>query len=137
MEKCKLIEIRSFKEEKGNLSVLECGQDIDFEIQRCFYIYGVSEGESRGFHANKESSFLMFVPSGSCLITVDNGMEREDFLLDSPAKGLLVEKGTWKEMKNFSSDCVLVVLSDKPYDKGEYIYDYDSFLKEAAKEVKR
>jgi len=115
---------------RGNLVAIEGNIDLDFQISRVFYIFNSSPQIIRGKHANRRSKICFIAVAGTCRIVVDNGKEREEFLMDTPSKGLLCDSMTWKEMKDFSSDCVLLGISDLPYDEGEYITDYDAFLKE-------
>ncbi len=147
MKGYKVIKIPTFANGSGCLSVLEQEKDITpvfegsaelkqaaggFDLKRVFYIYNVREGEVRGEHANRDSRFIMFAAAGSCEVLIDNGAERESVVLGAPDKALFIDRMTWKEMRNFSKDCVLVVLADTPYNEAEYIRDYGEFVKEAA-----
>ena len=87
----------------------------------------------RGCHANRNSEFILISVSGSCTVLVDDGQERQEFVLDSPQKGLYCGKMTWKEMYNFSPDNVLLVLASTEYEVNEYIKDYEQFKKEVLK----
>ena len=96
-----------------------------------FYIYGTQKGVVRGRHANKKSSFVLINVSGSSKIKVDEGNGNSKvYLLEKPNQGLYIPKMVWKEMYDFSPDSVLIILSDCVYDKSEYIYDYDEYMKE-------
>ncbi len=119
----KIINFKSFDTKNSNLVALQKDSNCPFEIKRVFYIFGVSENVVRGKHANKNSQFLLIALSGSCKIKVRYFQSEEIFCLDSPKKGLFLGKMLWKEMFDFSKDCILLVLSDCYYDKDEYIYD--------------
>ena len=86
------------------------------------------DGVSRGFHAHRRLKQVAIVLRGSCRFILDDGVERIEILLDNPAQGLLLDSIIWREMKDFSSDCVLMVLADQPYDENDYIRSYDEFL---------
>lgn len=124
-EKYKLINFDEFGDESGKLVAIENSKNIPFDIKRTFYIYGTKEGIVRGQHANKISRFVLICLSGSCEVKVydlDKKIE-ENFVLDSPKKGLYLDRMIWKDMYNFSENCVLLVLSDSEYIKDEYIYE--------------
>jgi dTDP-4-dehydrorhamnose 3,5-epimerase-like enzyme len=112
----------------GKLIAIEAHKDIPFSIERIFYIYDVAKDIARGAHAHKDSNQLLICLHGECEIILDNGTVREHFLLDSPDIGLLQPKLVWGEMHHFSSDAVLLVLSDSLYDPDDYIHAYDHFL---------
>ncbi len=114
--------------ECGSLIALEGNKNIPFDIKRVFYIYGVDSKVSRGAHAHRASNQMLISVCGSCEIIFDDGNERKSILLDSPDKGLYQKAMVWGEMRNFSKDCVLLVLSDDFYDPDDYIRDYDEFL---------
>lgn len=96
---------------------------------RVYYIYETQSGIERGFHAHKNLRQLCTCVSGSCDFVLDNGRSRETVRLDSPEKGLLLGNNIWREMKNFSTDCVLLVLASEHYDEADYIRDYQEFQK--------
>jgi len=130
--KVKYIELKENKDDDcncGSLVAIESNIDIPFEIKRVFYIYKVSKDQQRGEHAHKKTNQLLIALSGSCEITLDDGKNKESFILNSPKKALLQKNLVWGGMKNFSKDCVLMVLCDSFYDKEDYIYDYSEFLK--------
>lgn len=124
----KLIELKSFGDDRGSLVAIEKGNNSPFEIKRVYYIFNNTKGIDRGFHAHINLKQIAIAISGSCTFIIDDGMKREEVLLDSPTKGLLIEGLTWREMKNFSKNCVLVVLASEPYDEDDYIRDYKNFL---------
>ncbi|TVQ85844.1 MAG: WxcM-like domain-containing protein [Micavibrio sp.] len=128
----KTIDASRITDSRGDLFVLEEGEHLSFPIRRAYYIANTPQGVSRGFHAHKNLSQLAVCVSGSCRIVLDNGRKREDVLLDDPGRALLIGKYIWREMHDFSPDCVLLVLADAPYDEADYIRDYEIFLKETA-----
>ena len=125
MKKYKLIDLKEFGDENGKLVPIENSKTIPFDIKRIFYIYGTKENIVRGQHANKISRFVLICISGSCEVKVNDleTKEEESFKLDTPIKGLYLDRMIWKDMYNFSKDCVLLVLSDSEYLKDEYIYE--------------
>lgn len=126
----RIIEFDDFGDERGNLVVIEGeGKDIPFDIKRVFYIYGSDSEVVRGSHANRESEFLLVNVSGKSKVRIDNGFEEEIISLDKPRMGLYINSMVWKDMYDFSSDSVLLVLSNKHYDAGEYIRDYEEYRK--------
>ncbi|MBQ6461086.1 FdtA/QdtA family cupin domain-containing protein [Candidatus Saccharibacteria bacterium] len=133
MDEVKLLDLSVNGDCDGSLVAIEEKTTIPFDIKRCFYIYGVGGDSVRGNHANKKSEMLMVAVSGSVKITVKDGDAAKEYVLDTPGRGLYLPKMTWKEMRDFSSDCVLLVLASEHYDKNEYILDYAEFEKEAKK----
>jgi len=122
-------------DERGLLIALEGQKNIPFDIKRVFYIYGSDSSIVRGKHANIKSKQILIAISGECKILLDNGKERTTILLDRPEVGLYVESNLWREMYDFSPNCVLMVLSDSYYDPAEYIREYDSFIKKVNSDV--
>ncbi len=127
----KIITFDDLGDERGNLVVIEGeGMDIPFDIKRVFYIYGSDSTVVRGQHANRETEFLLVNVGGQSKVRVDNGYESKIINLDKPGVGLYIPTMMWKDMYEFSSDSILLVLASKHYDAKEYIRDYDEFLKE-------
>lgn len=124
-KKYEIINFDEFGDDKGKLIAIENSKNIPFDIKRVFYIYGTKEGVVRGQHANKISRFVLVCLSGSCEVKVYDMKEKieENFILDSPMKGLYLDRMVWKDMYNFSEECVLLVLSDSEYIKDEYVYE--------------
>lgn len=120
-------------DDRGSLISLEAGKNIPFDVKRVYYIFGTKSGVSRGFHAHKDLRQVAVCVAGSCRFILDDGRERAEIHLDSPDKGLLIDGLTWREMHDFSEDCVLMVLADQHYDESDYIRDYEAFLTVAAK----
>ncbi|MFP8921561.1 sugar 3,4-ketoisomerase [Francisella tularensis] len=130
----KLLDFKVLGDERGNLISLEQNRNIPFNIKRVYYIYGTKENVRRGFHAHRNLQQVLICVSGSCKILVDNGSEKEVISLKSPDEGLLISGLVWREMFDFSADCVLVVLANEFYNEKDYIRDYKTFLKEVSSE---
>lgn len=131
MSQVKWIDFQRLGDERGDLVALEIGMEkaVPFDIKRVYYIYRTAEGVSRGFHAHKKLRQVAICLSGSCRMVLDNGQKREDVSLSNPTKGLLIESMTWREMHDFSEDCVLLVLASEHYDEADYIRSYEEFLR--------
>lgn len=127
---CKTIFFNEMGDERGNLVVIEGEQDIPFSIKRIFYMYGSDPDIIRGQHANRISSFVLVNVSGTSKVRITDGEEEIIVILDKPRMGIYIPPMYWKDMYDFSSDSVLLVLSDEHYDSNEYIRDYSEYLKE-------
>lgn len=112
---------------RGNLSYAENFKQIPFEIKRAYWIYDVPGGESRGGHAYKENQEFVIALSGSFDVILDNGVEKKRFSLNRSYYGLYVPKGIWREMDNFSTNSVALILSSTPYNEEDYLRDYNEF----------
>lgn len=128
-----IIEFESFGDQRGDLVALEAFKNIPFAINRVYYIFSTGKNVRRGLHAHLTLKQVAIVVRGSCRFLLDNGFEKQEIVMDSPKKGLLIEGTVWREMYNFSEDCVLMVLADQHYDESDYIRDYDQFLEVAQK----
>ncbi|WP_443692710.1 sugar 3,4-ketoisomerase [Pseudomonas protegens] len=128
MSLIKWIDFQILGDERGSLVSIEQGTLIPFEIQRVYYLYNTRKDVSRGFHAHRQLRQVAICVSGKCRMVLDNGNVREEVWLDCPTKGLLIESMTWREMHDFSPDCVLVVIASLPYDESDYIRNYQDFL---------
>lgn len=126
---CSIIEIDKHHHEKGNISVIENNITIPFETKRVYYLYDVPGGESRGGHAHKELKQLIVAASGSFNVTLDDGNVKRTFTLNRPYQGLLVVPGIWRELDDFSSGSVCLVLASHLYEESDYIRDYNDFIK--------
>ncbi|MCE2687872.1 MAG: FdtA/QdtA family cupin domain-containing protein [Rickettsiales bacterium] len=115
-------------DERGSLISLEENKNIPFDIKRVYYIFGTKIGVRRGFHAHKKLKQLLVCVSGSCKVLLDDGKSKEEISLDTSSKGLLIESMIWREMFDFSPDCVSLVLANDYYDEDDYIRDYNQFL---------
>lgn len=112
----------------GSLIAIEGKKNIPFDIKRVYYIYGNKKELVRGKHAHMRLEQVVICTSGSCDFTVDDGVKKETFHLDSPAMGLYMKNMVWREFTNFSDDCVIIVFASDYYDGSEYIRDYNQFL---------
>ncbi len=120
---------RHHSQRKGDISVIENGETIPFDVKRIYYLYDVPGGESRGGHAHKELQQLILAASGSFTVTLDDGKVRRTFNLNRPYQGLLVKPGIWRTLDDFSSGSVCLVLASEKYDAEDYIRNYDDFVK--------
>lgn len=125
----KLIDFPSLGDYRGSLIAIEANKTVPFEIKRVYYIFGTKPDVARGFHAHKALKQVAVCVSGSCRMLLDNGRKKEEVLLDLPTKGLVIEELVWREMHDFTPDCVLLVLASEHYDEADYIRNYDDFLK--------
>lgn len=122
-----LISLQIHGDKRGSLISLERGVNVPFDIRRIYYIFDTKKDVVRGFHAHKKLKQVAIVIKGACDFTLDNGRERISLTLNNPAQGLLIDSFIWREMSNFTSDCVLMVLADQEYDEADYIRDYEQF----------
>ena len=120
-------------DERGQLIALEEMKDIPFEIKRVYYMYDTGKGVVRGKHAHKSLEQILICIHGKCKVKLDNGNETKIVLLEKPYEGLYVSNVMWREMYDFSSDAVLMVLASAYYDENDYIRNYDEFLNYIAK----
>ena len=114
---------------RGSLSVAECGKDVPFDTKRCFLVYDVPSREVRGEHAHFKCKQFLVATRGSVRVVADDGTHREEFLLDRPNLGLYLPPMTWGIQYRYSTDAILLVLASEVYDAGDYIRDYDDFLR--------
>lgn len=126
-EKCRLIKLKNFNDNRGKLVVIENGETIPFIIKRLFYIYDTNYSAVRGKHANKKTEFVLINLSGSCEIRVTDSKKEALFKLDSPLSGLYIPKMIWKDMFHFTDDCVLLILASEHFSPDEYIRDYKEY----------
>lgn len=125
----KLVNLREISDHRGKLTALEALTDVPFEIKRIYYIYGVSPGTLRGFHAHKTLSQMAIAISGYFKIKLDDAENTEVFLMNKPNIGLFIPPGIWREMLDFSVDAVCLVLASDFYLESDYIRDYNEFLR--------
>lgn len=125
---CNIIELNRVHNRAGNITILEGEKDVPFSIERIYYLYDVPANEERGGHAHKALYQLIVAASGSFTITLNDGNVKRSFMLNHPSHGLLVIPGIWRELSDFSSGSVCLVLASALYDADDYIRDFDSFL---------
>ena len=122
------IDLPKILDRRGNLSFIEENNHIPFKIKRVYWIYDVPGGEKRGGHAYKENQEFIIALSGSFDVILDNGKVRMTYSLNRSYYGLYVPNGIWREMGNFSTNSLALVLSSTNYDESDYVYDYQYFL---------
>lgn len=127
LEQVKVIKLPKFLDKRGNLSFIEEENHIPFKIQRTYWIYDVPGGEARGGHAYKENEEFIVALSGSFDVILDDGKEKKTFSLNRSYYGLYVPKGLWRQMENFSTNSLALILASTPYNPSDYIYDYSTF----------
>ena len=126
----RLIQLPKILDERGNLSFIQEGNQVPFEIKRAYWIYDVPGGVCRGAHGYRENQELIVALSGSFDVVVDNGKEQKSFHLNRSYYGLFIPKNTWRVMENFSTNSLALVLSSTDYDVNDYIFDYEQFKRE-------
>lgn len=129
MENPHIIHLPKFLDSRGNLSFVEQNNHIPFEIRRTYWLYDIPGGESRGGHAYRENEEFIVALSGSFDVILDNGHEKTRYALNRSYYGLYVPKGLWREMENFSTNALALVLSSTDYDAEDYVRCYDEFIK--------
>lgn len=132
---CPVLRFADLGDERGKLVVIEGGEAVPFDIKRVFYIYGSDATVVRGQHANRESQFVLINVAGKSKVRITDGNEEIVIELDKPMMGVYIPPMLWKDMYDFSSDSVLLVLASTHYDGGEYIRDYDEYLREIGKNM--
>lgn len=124
----KKITLRTISDNRGSLVAIERGNGIPFEPKRVYYIFNTEKNTTRGLHAHIKLSQLLIATSGTVTIKCEYRNLQQEFILDKPTEGLLIEGLVWREMENFSDDAVLMVLASEIYDEDDYIRDYNEFL---------
>ena len=127
VDQARIIELPKFLDVRGNLSFVEELKHVPFKIERSYWIYDVPGGEIRGGHAYKENQEFIVALSGSFDVVLDDGKKKKIFSLNRSYYGLYVPKGLWREMNNFSTNSLALVLASTTYNREDYIFDYDSF----------
>ena len=128
VDDCRLVELPRIDRPEGAITAVEGGATIPFEIARVYYIYDVVYGANRGGHAHKDLQQVIVAVLGRLVVTVDDGTERRSIVLDRADQGLYVPRMIWRELEQFSSGAVCVVLASLVYDEADYIRDYDEFV---------
>lgn len=126
---CTIVELdKHHSDRKGNLTVIENGKTLPFDVKRVYYLYDVPGGENRGAHAHRDLEQLIIAASGSFKVTLDDGQCKRTFFLNRPYQGLYVKPGMWRDLEDFSSGAVCMVLASDVYQPDDYIRNYDDFL---------
>ena len=125
---CRIIELPKITDPRGNLTFIEQNRHVPFDVKRVYYLYDVPGGESRGGHAHRDLEQFIIAASCSFTVIVNNGRHEEKFFLNRSYYGLYVPTMTWRELENFSSGSVSLVLASQLYDESDYIRDFDDFM---------
>lgn len=128
LEDVRQIELPKVSDPRGNLTFIEGENHIPFAIARVYYLYDVPGGETRGGHAHRELEQLIIAANGSFEVVLDDGACRRSFYLNRSYYGLYIPRMVWRELENFSSGSVCLVLASRPYDEADYYRDYEAFL---------
>ncbi len=128
MEAPRIIQLPKILDKRGNLSFIEECSHIPFKIERTYWIYDVPGGESRGGHAYRNTDEFIVALSGSFDVVLDNGIEKKTYTLNRSYYGLYVPKGIWREMTDFSTNSLALLLASTPYEASDYIRDYNDFI---------
>jgi len=131
-----IIDFQTLGDKRGSLIAIEEGYNAPFDIKRVYYIFDTKKDVIRGYHAHVNLKQIAIVVKGSCTFIIDDGKKRENILLNNPNKGLLIEGLIWREMKDFSEDCVLLVIASEHYDEDDYIRDYQKFIDKVIEDEK-
>jgi hypothetical protein len=122
-----LVDLPTFQDDRGSLSVLEGLRSVPFSIARVYYVYGVPKGLRRGGHAHIQQEELIIALRGSFTVVTDDGIRRSRFVMESPAVGLYLGRLVWRDLELFSSDAVCLVASSGNFDENDYVSDYGHF----------
>lgn len=126
-----IVVLPSHADVRGQLVALEGHKELPFEIKRVYYMTGMTSDLPRGFHAHRNLQQIAICLAGSCRFVVDDGQEKQEFRLSRSDEGLYIGNYIWREMHDFSSDCILLVLASEKYDENDYIREYSIFAEEA------
>lgn len=132
---CSIIDVSKVHNEAGNITVVENGKNIPFDVKRIYYLYDIPGGEARGGHAHYELEQFVVAASGSFDVILDDGKNRKIVSLNRPNLALHIVPGLWRELDNFSSGSISLVLASHIYDERDYIRDYNKFLKFKENEI--
>lgn len=123
-----MIDLPVISDPRGDLTFVEGGSHVPFDIRRVYYLYNVPVDSERGGHAHRNLEQVVFALSGSFRMKIDDGVTKSEYVLRDPKRGLYINKLIWREMDNFSQGAVCMVLASHPYDEADYYRDYDDFL---------
>jgi len=129
VEDCILVDLPKIHSDAGNLTFLDNNKNIPFDIKRVYYLYDVPMGAERGGHAHHELEQYLVAASGSFTVVLDDGKQKKNVFLNNPSKALYLKKGIWREIENFSSGSICLVLASEVYLESDYIREYDDFIK--------
>ena len=124
---CSMINISEISSKSGNITVLENGKDIPFDVKRIYYLYDIPSGECRGGHAHYQLEQYIFAASGSFNVVVNDGVNKKNFFLNRPNKGLHIVPGLWRELVDFSSGSICMVLASHKYDESDYVRNFSKW----------
>ena len=127
VQECKIIDLPKNHQLNGNLTSITNGVEVPFDVKRIYYLYDVPGGNSRGGHAHKALHQIMIALSGSFSVTLDDGQNKKTFMLNQPYQGLLIPPGLWRDLDNFSSGSICMVLASELYDEEDYFRNYQNF----------
>ncbi len=127
-KKVRVIPLGKIKDRRGNLSVVETGKVLPFDIERTYWIYDVPGGKARGGHAYRKSEEFVIALSGSFDIETNNGIEEKTYHLDRCNSGIYIPAGTWRQLKNFATNSVALVIASTPYNPRDYIRNFETFV---------
>jgi hypothetical protein len=128
VDSCQLIELGKIHNRAGNITVVEGNNLIPFPVKRLYYLYDIPGGAERGGHAHKNLYQLIVAASGSFNVELNDGQRKKTIYLNHPTQGLLIKPGIWRELNNFSSGSICLVLVSEMYDQSDYIRDYNEFI---------
>ena len=129
VDDCMLVDLPKITDQRGNLTFVEKGRGLSFDMRRVYYLYDIPSGVSRGGHGHKKLSQLMIATSGSFDVLLNDGRKQRTVHLNRPFQGLYICPMIWRELDNFSSGSVCLVLASDIYDEGDYYRDYQQFCK--------
>lgn len=132
---CRIVELPKIQDARGNLSFIESGRHIPFDIQRVYYLYDVPGGASRAGHAHKQLQQVLIAMSGSFDVHLDDGKTKKSFHLNRSYIGLYIPSMIWREIDNFSSGAVCMALASAYFDETDYYRDYSDFIRAVQKDV--
>jgi hypothetical protein len=131
LDNCRIIDLPKITNRLGNITPVEGGKDIPFEIARVYYLYDVPGGSTRGGHAHKNLEQVLVSAMGAFDVILDDGHNRKTVHLDRAYYGLYIPRMIWRELENFSSGGICLVMASLPYDESDYYRDYEDFIKAA------
>ena len=136
LKDCRIIELPRIQDHRGNLTFVESGRHVPFDIKRTYYLYDVPGGAARAAHGHKSLHQLMIAMSGSFDVTLDDGIEKMLFHLNRSYYGLYIPPMIWRDLDNFSSGAVCMVLASEYYDESDYYREYNEFVHDAQRTAK-